>query len=233
MFPIGSKQCAKRSGRAPQDNRATLPRADCAALLTILRSSDPLPLRAMAKRFVLAFTRFLFVRPSVLNIGDVSSHAKDALLAQTVFGQNGFQTTVPTDILTQFRYQCLLWTTNVWIYANRLFGLLALIEFTWSAVTMVLDKTDLQSWTSALTRKIMRIGAFYALLINGRFWIPAIIDSFEQIGSGAAGMSAPLSPSDVMSQGIQIAGVLLDSAGTSGSSRNPGPHLRLSSARSS
>jgi type IV secretion system protein TrbL len=150
-----------------------------------------------------------------------------ALIAQTALAQNGFQTTVPTDILTQFRNQRILWTTNVWVYANRLFGILALIEFTWSAVTMVLDKTDLQSWTSALIRKIMWIGAFYALLINGRNWIPAIIDSFEQIGSNAAGMAGPLSPSDVMAQGINIAGALMDSAGTSGFFTNPGPAFAL------
>jgi type IV secretion system protein TrbL len=150
-----------------------------------------------------------------------------ALVAQTALAQAGFQTTVPTDILTQFRNQRALWTTNVWTYANQLFGILALIEFTWSAVTMVLDKTDLQSWTSALIRKIMWIGAFYALLINGRSWIPAIIDSFEQIGSGAAGMASPLSPSDVMAQGINIAGALMDSAGTSGFFTNPGPAFAL------
>ncbi|HTU44787.1 MAG TPA: P-type conjugative transfer protein TrbL [Bryobacteraceae bacterium] len=150
-----------------------------------------------------------------------------ALVAETALAQNGFQTTVPTDILTQFRNQRILWTTNVWVYANRLFGLLALIEFTWSAVTMVLDKTDLQSWTSALIRKIMWIGAFYALLINGRNWIPAIIDSFEQIGSNAAGMAVPLSPSNVMAQGIQIAGALMDSAGSAGFFTNPGTSFAL------
>ncbi|HEX4807456.1 MAG TPA: P-type conjugative transfer protein TrbL [Bryobacteraceae bacterium] len=150
-----------------------------------------------------------------------------AFVAQSALAQAGFQTTVPTDILTQFRNQRILWTTNVWVYANRLFGILALIEFTWSAVTMVLDKTDLQSWTSALIRKIMWIGAFYALLFNGRNWIPAIIDSFEQIGSNAAAMSGPLSPSDVMAQGINIAGALMDSAGSSGFFTNPGPVFAL------
>ena len=51
---------------------------------------------------------------------------------------------------------------------------------------MLLEKTDLQSWTSALVRKVMWIGAFYALLIYGRYWIPAITDSFEIIGQRAA-----------------------------------------------
>ena len=149
-----------------------------------------------------------------------------SLAAETALAQ-GFQTTVPTNIMTQFRNQRILWTTNVWVYANGLFGILALIEFTWSAATMLLDKTDLQSWTSALIRKIMWIGAFYALLINGRNWIPAIIDSFEQIGYSAAGMGRPLSPSDVMAQGINIAGALMDSAGSSGFFTNPGPAFAL------
>ena len=47
---------------------------------------------------------------------------------------------------------------------------------------MLLEKSDMQSWTSALIRKLMWIGAFYALLIYGRTWIPAITDSFELIG---------------------------------------------------
>ena len=44
---------------------------------------------------------------------------------------------------------------------------------------MLLEKSDMQSWTAALVRKLMWIGAFYALLIYGRYWIPAITDSFE------------------------------------------------------
>ena len=67
---------------------------------------------------------------------------------------------------------------------------LAVIEFAWSAAVMLLEKTDLQGWTSALVRKIMWIGAFYALLLNGATWIPAIIDSFNQIGANAAGIWA-------------------------------------------
>ena len=51
----------------------------------------------------------------------------------------------------------------------------------------------------------MWIGAFYALLLNGRLWIPAIIDSFELIGEKASGVGG-LSPSGVFTQGLNIAG---------------------------
>jgi len=95
----------------------------------------------------------------------------------------------PSQMLDQYRNQRITWSANIWPFANTLFGILATIEFAWSAAVMLLEKNDLQSWTSALVRKIMWIGAFYALLLNGRIWIPAIIDSFERIGQTASGFN--------------------------------------------
>ena len=128
--------------------------------------------------------------------------------------------------MDQFRAQRANWTANVWLYANSLFGLLAIIEFAWSAAVMLLEKSDLQSWTSALVRKMMWLGAFYALLLYGGSWIPAIIDSFTAIGQTASGVVA-LSPGDVFAQGLQIAGALLGGASTSAFFTNPGPSLAL------
>jgi P-type conjugative transfer protein TrbL len=135
--------------------------------------------------------------PRWLQVAAVASLSLQVIWAQA---GPGFNTTVPSQIMDQFRNQRILWTTNVWVYANTLFGVLAVIEFAWSAAVMLLEKGDLQSWTSALIRKLMWIGAFYALLLNGRIWIPAIIDSFTQIGQNAAGLGA-LSPSGVFMQG--------------------------------
>lgn len=132
----------------------------------------------------------------------------------------------PSQIMDQYRAQRVTWTTNIWPYANTLFGILATIEFAWSAAVMLLERSDLQSWTSALVRKMMWIGAFYALLLNGRTWIPAIIDSFEQIGQTSSGFSS-IAPSDVFAQGIDIAGALMDSASTSAFFTNTGVCLSL------
>jgi type IV secretion system protein TrbL len=130
----------------------------------------------------------------------------------------------PSQILQQYRSFRGNWMTSIWPYANTLFGLLAVIEFAWSAAVMALEKADLQSWTSALTRKIMWLGAFYALLLFGRQWIPAIIDSFSQLGGNAAGIngSQGLSPSDVFTQGLNIAAALMDAASSSAFFTNPG-----------
>jgi type IV secretion system protein TrbL len=154
-----------------------------------------------------------------------------SLFVPAVFAQVGppFNTTVPSQIMDQFRSERAQWTANVFIYANALFGILAVIEFAWSAAVMLLEKSDLQAWTSALIRKLMWIGAFYALLLNGRVWIPAIIDSFTQIGQNAAGLGA-LSPSDIFMQGLSLAGALMDGASTSAFFTNPGTSLALAFA---
>ena len=104
--------------------------------------------------------------------------------------------------------------------------MLAVIEFAWSAAVMLLEKSDLQSWTAALVRKVMWLGAFYALLIYGRFWIPAITDSFEMIGQNASG-TGPMSPSDVFSRGIDIAGALMATSSSAAFFTNLGTSLAM------
>jgi type IV secretion system protein TrbL len=137
-----------------------------------------------------------------------------------------YTTTVPSSIMDQFRNQRADWTANVWGYANALFGLLAIIEFAWSAAVMLLEKSDLQNWTSALIRKMMWLGAFYTLLLYGNTWIPAIIDSFTAIGQNASGVTA-LSPGDVFAQGLQIAAALMGGASGSAFLTNPATSLAL------
>ncbi len=141
------------------------------------------------------------------------------IFVPTAFGQQA-----PSQMLNQYRNERITWMTNVWPYANNLFFWLALIEFTWSSALMVLEKTDLQSWAAALIRKVMWIGAFYALLINGRNWIPTIVDSFNILGQQASG-SGPMSPSDVFMRGLNIAGALMDGASSSAFLKNPGTSL--------
>ena len=135
----------------------------------------------------------------------------------------------PSQILQQYRNFRITWITNIWPYANTLFALLATIEFAWSAAVMALEKSDLQSWTSALIRKIMWLGAFYALLLYGRQWIPAIIDSFSQLGGAAAGINGNqgLSPSDLFTQGLNISAALMDGASSSAFFTNPGTSIAV------
>jgi type IV secretion system protein TrbL len=137
-----------------------------------------------------------------------------------------FVSTNPSQILTAFQAARGNWIANIAVYANNLFGALAVIEFAWSAAVMVLEKADLQSFTAALIRKIMWIGGFYMLLINGPVWIPFIIDSFTQIGQNSSGM-AGISPSNVFGQGLNVAGALSNGFSVAGFLTQPAVILSL------
>lgn len=132
----------------------------------------------------------------------------------------------PSAILSQYRDQRTTWFAVMWPYANTLFGILATIEFAWSAAIMLLERSDLQSWTAALVRKVMWIGAFYSLVLYGRIWIPAIIDSFESIGQHAAG-TGPMAPSDVFSRGIDLAAALMGTSSSAAFFTNLGTSLTM------
>lgn len=92
--------------------------------------------------------------------------ALSLLLSSVAFSQ-GPVVTAPSEILHQYQSVRTTWLTVAAGYANRLFGILALIEFAWTGLILVLDKTDLQGWTSALIRRMMFVGAFFALLQFG------------------------------------------------------------------
>ena len=138
-------------------------------------------------------------------------------LASLVFltTNQAFAQTSPSAMLDQYRAVRGTWLTVAAGYANRLFGLLALIEFAWTGAILVLERTDLQGWTAALIRKMMFIGAFFALLNFGADWIPRIIESFQIVGQSASGLPS-LAPTDILVRGLNIAGNLLSGAANSG-----------------
>jgi type IV secretion system protein TrbL len=150
-----------------------------------------------------------------------------AVATSVGFGQAPpYVSTNPSQILSAFQAARASWVANIASYANALFGSLALMEFAWSAAVMALEKADLQSWTAALIRKIMWIGAFYMLLINGPTWIPFIIDSFTQIGQNSSGVLS-ISPSNVFAQGLAVAGALSNGFSVAGFLTQPAVILAL------
>jgi len=147
-------------------------------------------------------------------------------LAICLLSEVALAQTSPSLMLDQYRAVRISWLTTAAGYANRLFGILALIEFAWTAAILVLEKTDLQGWTAALIRKMMFIGAFFALLSFGADWIPRIINSFQIIGQNASGLPS-LAPTDVLVRGLNITGNLLLGAASSGWMGNFGSALAL------
>jgi type IV secretion system protein TrbL len=115
---------------------------------------------------------------------------------------NTFTMSEPSKLLDTFKQAAAGWTNTLFTYANRLFGLLLLIEFTYSAITQYLQHQELQSWMAAMIRKVLTLGAFYALLVQGPTWIPAIIDSLQVIGQNVG--AGALAPDTIVGHGFNI-----------------------------
>lgn len=132
----------------------------------------------------------------------------------------------PTTVTDAYRAAAGTWLTTVFGYAQRLFALLAIIQFAWGAAVLALERADLQGWVAGAIRQIMWIGVFYTLLLYGGTWIPAIIDSFVDIGAAASG-TGELYPSDVFGRGVDIAVRLFSAANEAGFFSNTGSAFAL------
>jgi type IV secretion system protein TrbL len=95
------------------------------------------------------------------------------------------------------------WIPAITQEAAFLFYVLAALDFAWGA-PQLLRESDFNGLFLSLIRKLLVISFFYAVLINGQTWIPAIVNSFAQLGATAAGVPLAQNPSDIMTQGLQI-----------------------------
>jgi len=125
------------------------------------------------------------------------------------YGQTPAAQSGPSDLLDVYKNATTTWVSTSFGYANKLFGLLAVIDFTWAMIVLFLERQELQGWIAGFLKKFMTISFFYALLINQSTWFPAIINSFVQIGQQAGGVSGYLNPSSILWTGVQISGAIL------------------------
>lgn len=116
-------------------------------------------------------------------------------------------TAILNEITQQYHNATSGWYSYLFPIASHLFGLLAIIELAWSGIWWALEKSDVSSLWTELLKKILVIGFFYTIMLNAQSWIPAIIQSFEQAGSGASHFNS-LYPTDVLDQGISLASAL-------------------------
>lgn len=129
----------------------------------------------------------------------------------------GFGGAGPSDIVNHYWQGTTAWMDAIKPIATNLFWALAGIDLTWTCITLVLQHSELQPWMAGFLRKILTIGFFATLLINGPAWVSSIVNFFIGLGGTAGGISpSNLSASGIMGSGIQIAGRMLAKAVSAG-----------------
>ena len=94
--------------------------------------------------------------------------------------------TILNDIVRDYESVSAAWASSLLPIAQAVFWTLVLIEVIWSAIWWVVDREDGIGVVAALLRKVLAVGFFYALLLNGGAWIPAIIQGFSRAGASAS-----------------------------------------------
>jgi type IV secretion system protein TrbL len=96
------------------------------------------------------------------------------------------------------------WGDVVRVFANRLFWLLAVIDFCYLCLTFMLDKKEMDDMMFSVIRKLMTLGFFFFLLKSSNTWIGQILDSFVLIGK-KAGKTEVASPDGIAAAGFDAA----------------------------
>lgn len=123
------------------------------------------------------------------------------LLAPTPALAQGFLDTMLGSMLAQ---------TDGWMQrgvevALMIFLSLAVIEFAWHGIQLVLKKGELSDLFGGVVLKVTALGFFYTLIVFSPQWIPLISQTFETAGQRISGLPPnQLTPSGLIDQGIQI-----------------------------
>lgn len=131
-------------------------------------------------------------------------------------------------IVNEFRDKSATWSATLLGHALALFWILAGIDFAWTAITLAFRNADLQEWTAEIIKRVLFIGIFLAILLNGSAWTGDIVASFRQAADGAnaaAGGTAGLSPSTIFDVGLTLAGKIYSEMSLFDPIRSVGLHL--------
>lgn len=116
-----------------------------------------------------------------------------------------------TGLLDLVKNSASRWDDKLKGYAERLFWMLAVIQFVWTFMPLVFKQADFGEIVGELVRFILVIGFFWALLQFASEWAEAVVNSFRQAGAAAAGLGdTAIRPGDIFGTAIELANTIGD-----------------------
>lgn len=159
----------------------------------------------------------------VLWIAAAAGFALAASLAAQGTGDTGTLDSVVHD------YQTISasWLSTLLPLTQRLFAILAAIEFAVSGAIWLLNGRSLDEMLGEFIRKFILIAFLLSLILTFQSWIPKIVEGFEFAGQRASG-TPTVNPSAILDMGVTIASNMLLSFGSLGFLANPGGNMLAS-----
>ena len=123
------------------------------------------------------------------------------LVAVPVLAQQAAQQPVLDGIASQYRDASRLWRPRLIPVAQRLFMLLAGIEFAVSGAIWALRRDSLDDIAAKFLLKFTLVAFLLALITSFTYWIPPIVNGFAAAGERAIGSGTTVSPSGIIDIG--------------------------------
>src|SRR5436190_22676880 len=143
------------------------------------------------------------------------------LVAVPVLAQQAAQQPVLDGIANQYRDASRLWRPRLIPVAQRLFMLLAGIEFAVSGAIWALRRDSLDDIAAKFLLKFTLVAFLLALITSFTYWIPPIVNGFAAAGERAIGSGTTVSPSGLIDIGRQTALTVLNTLDVGVMLRNP------------
>jgi type IV secretion system protein TrbL len=116
-------------------------------------------------------------------------------------------------IVRLYRDHAHAWESTLLGFAKTLFWLLALIEFSFAAISLAFKGADFGDWVATMVNQILFIGFFYTLLLHSAEWAGDIVQSFRHAAdaaAAAAGGSSRITPSNIFDLGLQLSSKVIE-----------------------
>ena len=150
-------------------------------------------------------------RPSV-RVGSaiVMCALSGLVLALPALAQVPAEQPVLDGIANQYRDASRLWRPRLIPIAQRLFMLLAAIEFALSGMIWALRRDSLDDIAAKFLLKFTLVAFLLALITSFTYWIPPIVNGFAAAGERAIGAGGTVSPSGVIDIGRETSLSILE-----------------------
>lgn len=142
------------------------------------------------------------------------------LLAQAAPAPAPASTVALDNIASSFQAGASVWLGRLSSIAQRLFISLGTLEVVVSGLLWMLRRDNLDEIAAKFLLKFIVLSFMLTLITAFGYWLPRIIDSFEEAGSRAIG-GPTISPSSIIDTGVQLAGLVLRAVNWIGAVQTP------------
>lgn len=151
----------------------------------------------------------LRLSPRAFGLVAIGFAAIGLLTATALYAQD--QTGILNGIAGSYKLASQGWLANLTPIAQRLFVVLAGIEFAISGLIYGLRRDALDEVAAKFVLKFALTAGLLTLVTSYAFWLPPIIGGFATAGERAIGVNGTIGPSDVVDFGTYLSGLMLSS----------------------